>query len=127
MVNPWEPEKVITSRVQTKTNVNLLSPKTQKTKTILVWLVLTASSLFGVASTIAADKDRPEHFLPEERRIIREYYHRSAPSKGLPPGLAKKGKLPPGLQKHLVKNGRLPPGLQKRLEPLPRELDVRLP
>jgi len=41
--------------------------------------------------------------------------------------LAKRDKLPPGLQKHLDKNGKLPPGLQKRLEPLPRDLDVRLP
>ena len=83
--------------------------------------------LFGVAAAFALDKDRPAHFLPEERKIIYEYYHRGSPSKGLPPGLAKKGKLPPGLQKHLDKNGKLPPGLQKRLEPLPRDLEVRLP
>jgi hypothetical protein len=31
------------------------------------------------------------------------------------------------LQKHLDKNGKLPPGLQKRLEPLPRDLEARLP
>jgi len=83
--------------------------------------------LFGVAAALALDKDHPAHFLPEERKIIYEYYYRSSPSKGLPPGLAKKGKLPPGLQKHLDKNGKLPPGLQKRLEPLPRDLEVRLP
>ena len=73
-------------------------------------------------------KDRPARFLPEERRLIQEYYGHSGPAKGLPPGLAKRGgKLPPGLQKHLDKNGRLPPGLQKRLEPLPAYLDRRLP
>ena len=83
--------------------------------------------LFGVASALALSKDHPAYFLPEERKIIYEYYHRSSPSKGLPPGLAKKGKLPPGLQKHLDKNGKLPPGLQKRLEPLPQDLEVRLP
>ena len=83
--------------------------------------------LLGVAAALALDKDRPAHFLPEERKIIYEYYHRGSPSKGLPPGLAKKGKLPPGLQKHLDKNGKLPPGLQKRLEPLPPDLEVRLP
>lgn len=83
--------------------------------------------LLGVAGALAVNKDHPAHFLPEERKIIYEYYHRSSPSKGLPPGLAKKGKLPPGLQKHLDKNGKLPPGLQKRLEPLPRDLEVRLP
>jgi len=75
-----------------------------------------------------SDKDRPPYFLPEERRIILDYYHRAASSKSLPHGLAKRGgKLPPGLQKQLDKNGRLPPGLQKRLEPLPADLDRRLP
>jgi hypothetical protein len=83
--------------------------------------------LLGVAAALALNKDHPAHFLPGERQIIYEYYHRSSPSKGLPPGLAKKRKLPPGLQKHLDKNGKLPPGLQKRLEPLPRDLEVRLP
>jgi hypothetical protein len=93
-----------------------------------LWIVAFACiTLMGVAGALAVNKDHPARFLPEERKIIYEYYHRSSPSKGLPPGLAKKGKLPPGLQKHLDKNGKLPPGLQKRLEPLPRDLEVRLP
>jgi hypothetical protein len=50
---------------------------------------------------------------------IRDYYRAH-----LPPGLAKKGKLPPGLQKQLAKNGQLPPGLQR--DPLPAELEARL-
>lgn len=45
--------------------------------------------------------------------------------KGLPPGLAKRDRLPPGLQKQLEKNGRLPPGL--RANPLPYEAVVNLP
>jgi hypothetical protein len=94
----------------------------------LCFLALAAVSLFGVGSAIAFDRDRPAYFLPEERRIIEDYYRSRGPSKGLPPGLAKRGgKLPPGLQKHLDKNGTLPPGLQKRLEPLPQDLDSRLP
>ena len=36
---------------------------------------------------------------------------------GLPPGLAKRDQLPPGLQKHLWKHGSLPPGLQKKVGP----------
>lgn len=69
---------------------------------------------------------RPALFLPEERRIIREYFVRQYGN--LPPGLAKRGgDLPPGLKKHLRRKGQLPPGLQKRLEPLPRELEIRLP
>jgi hypothetical protein len=45
----------------------------------------------------------------------------------LPPGLAKKDQLPPGLEKQLVRRGTLPPGLQKRLEPCPHELEHYLP
>ncbi|HCS68954.1 MAG TPA: hypothetical protein DIW51_03185 [Rhodospirillaceae bacterium] len=45
--------------------------------------------------------------------------------KGLPPGLAKKGKLPPGLQKQLERKGHLPPGLAAN--PLPYEAVVNLP
>ena len=94
----------------------------------LCFFALAVVSLFGVGSFAFAKDDWPAYFLPEERRIIENYYRSSGPSKGLPPGLAKRGgKLPPGLQKHLDKNGTLPPGLQKRLEPLPQDLDSRLP
>jgi hypothetical protein len=44
----------------------------------------------------------------------------------LPPGLAKRDQLPPGLQRQLVVRGTLPPGLQKRLQPVPQDLEVRL-
>ena len=45
--------------------------------------------------------------------------------KSLPPGLAKKGKLPPGIAKQLARNGHLPPGLEYRS--LPQDLIVELP
>ena len=45
----------------------------------------------------------------------------------LPPGLAKKDRLPPGLEKQLQRNGTLPPGLQKRVRPLPESCTVQLP
>jgi hypothetical protein len=89
-----------------------------------------AASLCHGDPVTALDTNRVERFLPEERRIIEEYYQKGkkVKQKGLPPGLAKRGgNLPPGLQKQLDKNGRLPPGLQKRLEPLPVDLDRRLP
>jgi hypothetical protein len=38
---------------------------------------------------------------------------------GLPPGLAKRESLPPGLAMQLRERGRLPPGLQKRLTRVP--------
>jgi len=44
--------------------------------------------------------------------------------KKVPPGLAKKDELPPGLQKQIRKHGKLPPGLSGRL--LPRELERTL-
>lgn len=100
----------------------------QMGKTVfLAAVVFSGLALLGVTAALALDKERPDHFLPEERRIIQEYYHKGRSSKGLPPGLAKKGKLPPGLQKHLDRTGKLPPGLQKRLEPLPPDLNARLP
>lgn len=46
-------------------------------------------------------------------------------TKGLPPGLAKKQQLPPGLRNRLAKHGRLPPGLAKR--DLPDDLQAELP
>ncbi len=46
-------------------------------------------------------------------------------SKKMPPGLAKRDRLPPGLEKQLKKNGQLPPGLAKR--ELPADLESRLP
>jgi hypothetical protein len=56
-------------------------------------------------------------------RVIREYAHGGS----LPPGLAKRESLPPGLRKQLHEGGALPPGLQKRLVPVPSPLLVRLP
>jgi len=99
-------------------------------RSFLTFSLCAAASLLDRGAALALDVKRPSHFLPEERRIIEEYYRRGkkGKSKGLPPGLAKRGgNLPPGLQKHLEKNGQLPPGLQKRLEPLPVDLNRRLP
>ena len=44
---------------------------------------------------------------------------------GLPPGLAKKDSLPPGLARQLERNGTLPPGLATR--DLPTDLKAKLP
>jgi hypothetical protein len=41
--------------------------------------------------------------------------------------LAKKDRLPPGLERQLQKNGKLPPGLQKKVQPLSSDCQVRLP
>lgn len=99
-------------------------------RTFLGFSIVSAVTLLQRAPVLALDSRRSERFSAEERRIIEEYYHKGKQSKkkGLPPGLAKRGgNLPPGLQKKLDRDGHLPPGLQKRLEPLPTDLDRRLP
>jgi hypothetical protein len=61
-----------------------------------------------------------------ERALIGDYVQNAKASpQGLPPGLAKRGRLPPGLQKHIDRTGRLPPGLEKRR--LPGDLRGLLP
>lgn len=55
--------------------------------------------------------------------VVLDYYRRH----GLPPGLAKKDSLPPGLQKQLRERGHLPPGLEKHMVVLPVGLERELP
>jgi hypothetical protein len=62
-----------------------------------------------------------------EIRIIKDWFSSPSNLRGLPPGLAKKESLPPGLEKQLRRNGSLPPGLEKKIQPLPQVLEVRLP
>ena len=76
-----------------------------------------------------------------EKRLIRDFFGVKVPKtnegKGkkdksakqgksgeMPPGLAKRDSLPPGLQKHLERDGKLPPGLEKRN--LPPDLEGKL-
>lgn len=99
----------------------------------------------GAQPSVAEAPDAADIFIGElEKRIIASYYQRhlyayqQSPEwreykkskkkhkhKNLPPGLAKKGKLPPGIAKQLARNGHLPPGLD--YHPLPHDLIVQLP
>jgi hypothetical protein len=56
-------------------------------------------------------------------RVIRDYGRAGS----LPPGMAKRESLPPGLRRQLHERGELPPGLQKRLVGVPGPLGSRLP
>jgi hypothetical protein len=69
--------------------------------------------------------DRNDRFRDDDRAAMRGWYadHRNH----LPPGLAKRDQLPPGLERQLVVRGTLPPGLQKKIEPCPPDLERRLP
>jgi hypothetical protein len=66
-------------------------------------------------------------FTREQEVIIREWFAEPSNLQGLPPGLAGKEQLPPGLQRQLVKNGTLPPGLEKKVHSFPVALESRLP
>jgi hypothetical protein len=63
----------------------------------------------------------------DQEKKIRDWFANPSNQQGLPPGLAKREQLPPGLQRHLERNGTLPPGLQKRIQPLPPQLESQLP
>jgi hypothetical protein len=97
--------------------------------TILVLLALSAPATAFQGKGKGPDKtDKADYsFGRDQERIIREWFSRPSNLQGLPPGLAKRDRLPPGLEKQLVRNGTLPPGLQKRVQPLPRDLEILLP
>lgn len=63
-------------------------------------------------------------FTIQERTKITNWFRDNR--SGLPPGLAKRDKLPPGLAKQLRERGTLPPGLQKKIQPLPTALEREL-
>jgi hypothetical protein len=67
----------------------------------------------------------PIGFSDRERDMISDCMAGSY--RDLPPGLAKRDSLPPGLERQLQRNGTLPPGLQKRVRPLPYQCEERLP
>ncbi len=60
-------------------------------------------------------------------RIIRDWFGNSHNLAGLPPGLAKRESLPPGLARQLRERGHLPPGLERHIHDLPADLVLRLP
>ncbi|MCL5288554.1 MAG: hypothetical protein M1453_11260 [Acidobacteria bacterium] len=64
-------------------------------------------------------------FPPQQRTLISNWFRNSRGN--LPPGLANRDRLPPGLEKQLRERGTLPPGLQKRFQPLPDDLERQLP
>jgi hypothetical protein len=70
------------------------------------------------------DRDYDVHvvFSDHDRVLIRDYY--GPPHRGLPPGLAKKGKVPPGHAWRMQRHGPIPPEVAWR--PLPNDLDRRL-
>jgi len=67
-------------------------------------------------------------FSDSDRARILDHYRKTGKSKKMPPGLAKRDRLPPGLQRHIAKYGKLPPGLEgRRLAPELERALSRLP
>jgi hypothetical protein len=77
------------------------------------------------------DKDRHEDRREDRRyygdhdRDLHDWYR--AHYNNLPPGLAKRDRLPPGLERQLVVRGTLPPGLRREMHPCPVEVVRYLP
>lgn len=71
------------------------------------------------------DEDRGRGHYRDHDRELHEWYREH--SDRLPPGLAKRDALPPGLQRQLMVRGTLPPGLQKKIRPCPPEVESYLP
>jgi len=101
-------------------------------------LVLLAA-LLACAGPALADHGKGKHKKDHEPRSAPEYhgfsnddadrirgFYRSNPeaAKQLPPGLAKKDKLPPGWQKKLQVGERVPDDLWERRVPLPRDVKI---
>src|SRR5215471_8276205 len=74
------------------------------------------------------DRDRDRHgYSDHDRDEFRSWYRHHYDQDDLPPGLAKRDRLPPGLERQLVRRGTLPPGLRKKYYRCPDELERRLP
>jgi hypothetical protein len=71
------------------------------------------------------DDDRDDYYSDHDRDAMRGWYHQHY--RNLPPGLAKRDQLPPGLERQLVVRGELPPGLRKHIQPCPEDFVRELP
>ena len=70
-------------------------------------------------------KAKKGYYTERNREQLRAWYRHHEGN--LPPGLAKKDRLPPGLERQLRVNGTLPPGLQREAHECPREIEEYLP
>lgn len=67
-------------------------------------------------------------FSDQERSEIKGYFSANPSARSqLPPGLAKKNKIPPGWQKKLAVGQRFPDDAWEHRVPLPQEIESKLP
>ena len=70
-------------------------------------------------------KHKDFRYSEHDHEVIRVWYR--GHDRDLPPGLAKRDRLPPGLERQLEARGTLPPGLRKKVYRCPEELERQLP
>ncbi len=108
-----------------------------ESEAILSWRV--ASSTAGASTAVASSAQAaprtkvrefnesaavPAAFGPRDTTSIHNCFTQHASE--LPPGLAKRESLPPGLERQVQKGGTLPPGLQKKVQPMPDVCESQL-
>ncbi len=71
------------------------------------------------------EKHDHDRYSDHDRDAARGWYHNHYSN--LPPGLAKRDRLPPGLERQLVVRGILPLDLRRQMRSCPHELEVMLP
>lgn len=71
------------------------------------------------------DRDDDHGYYRDHDRDLHDWYRSHYDH--LPPGLAKRDRLPPGLERQLVVRGTLPPGLRREMHPCPIEVERFLP
>jgi Ni/Co efflux regulator RcnB len=71
------------------------------------------------------DRREDRRYYGDHDRDLHDWYR--AHYNNLPPGLAKRDRLPPGLERQLVVRGTLPPGLRRAMHPCPVEVVRYLP
>ncbi len=107
-----------------------------ESEAILAWKVTSSTAGVSAASSTQAAATKkpmkefnetaaaPTGFSAGDRHRIQTCFDEHASE--LPPGLAKRESLPPGLERQLEKGGTLPPGLQKKVQPMPQVCDQNL-
>jgi len=145
MTHASQPTMLKTIQHQNLTCKEIIMRKRHYAPIVYCLLFLAANVMTGCVTVAGVDSASVElhqddvhlsvAFNDHDRDYIQNYYHRFKKKhkkkykKHMPPGLAKKGKLPPGHLKRLKKHGALPPGLTRyhlpmdlegRLSPLPR-------
>ena len=103
-----------------------------------IWTCALVAALMAVCSGVTLaeehgrarkedkDKDRREYRYSRHDRDEMAAWYRGYRG-DLPPGLAKKDPLPPGIERQLRVRGTLPPGLRDQIRPCPKDLVRRLP